>query len=62
MIVIQPTFHQTRLADSAKAAGVDVQLAIWKDMIYVFAAYACLAPEGQQAIDQIGDFIQGLFT
>ncbi len=48
----------TRLADRAKAAGVEVQLEIWEDMIHVFAAFAEWAPEGQQGIEQIGEFIQ----
>ncbi len=47
-----------RLADRAKAAGVETQLEIWQDMIHVFAAFAEWAPEGQQGIEQIGEFIQ----
>ncbi len=47
-----------RVADRAKAAGVDVQLEIWQDMIHVFAAFAEWAPEGQQGIEQINEFIQ----
>jgi acetyl esterase/lipase len=47
-----------RLADRAKAVGVEVQLEIWKDMIHVFALFAPWAPEGQQGIEQIGEFIQ----
>jgi monoterpene epsilon-lactone hydrolase len=47
-----------RVAERAKEAGVEVQLEIWQDMIHVFAAFAEWAPEGQEGIDQIGDFIQ----
>ncbi len=47
-----------RVAERAKEAGVEVQLEIWQDMIHVFAAFAEWAPEGQQGIEQIGEFIQ----
>jgi monoterpene epsilon-lactone hydrolase len=48
----------TRLADRAKAAGVDVTLDIWDDMIHVWQAFAVMLPEGQQAIDCIGEFVK----
>jgi len=48
----------TRLADRAKAAGVDVTLERWDEMIHVWQFCAALLPEGQQAIDRIGEFIQ----
>jgi acetyl esterase/lipase len=51
-----------RLANRAKATGVDVKLDIWKDMIHVFPAFAAVAPEGRQAIERIGEFIQKFFT
>lgn len=47
-----------RLAKNAKEAGIDVELDIWEDMIHIFAIFAPLAPEGQQAILKISDFIQ----
>ena len=50
-----------RLAEKAKKAGVDVELDVWEDMIHVFAAFASWAPEGQQAIEKIGKFIQKHF-
>ncbi|MHA2036994.1 MAG: alpha/beta hydrolase [Promethearchaeota archaeon] len=50
----------TRLADKAKAAGVDVTLDVWEDMIHVFQAFALWTPEGAQAIDKIGVFIKKL--
>ena len=52
----------TRFAERAKAAGVDVRLKIWKDMIHIFAIFAVFAPESRQGIDQIGEFIQEFFT
>ena len=48
----------TRLAERARAAGVDVTLDPWDDMIHVWQAFAMLLPEGQQAIDGIGTFIR----
>ena len=48
----------TRLADRAKAAGVEVDLQIWEDMVHVWQIFAPILPEGQQAIDGIGEFIR----
>ena len=48
----------TRLADRAKAAGVDVTIEPWDEMIHVWQFCAALLPEGQQAIDRIGEFIR----
>lgn len=47
-----------RLADRARAAGVAVTLEPWDDMIHVWQAFAALLPEGQQAIERIGEFIR----
>jgi epsilon-lactone hydrolase len=48
----------TRLAERAKAASVDVLLEPWDDMIHVWHFFASMLPEGQQAIDRIGEFIR----
>jgi len=48
----------TRLAERAKLAGVDVVLEPWEDMIHMWHFFAAMLPEGQQAIDRIGDFIK----
>ena len=48
----------TRLAERAKSAGVDVILETWEDMIHVWHSFAAILPEGQQAIDRIGEFIR----
>ena len=48
----------TRLAERAKAAGVDVTLEPWDDMIHVWQFLASMLAEGQQAIDRIGGFIR----
>ncbi len=47
-----------RLAERARAAGVDVTLDPWDDMFHVWQAFALLLPEGQQAIDRIGEFVR----
>ncbi|MGC2445439.1 alpha/beta hydrolase [Candidatus Binatus sp.] len=47
----------TRVAKSAKLAGVEVDLEVWDDMPHVWHVFAKLLPEGQQAIDKIGKFV-----
>ena len=51
-----------RFAERAKAAGVDVRLEVWKDMIHIFAFFAVFAPESRQGIEQICEFIQKFFA
>jgi epsilon-lactone hydrolase len=48
----------TRIAERAKAAGAEVSLEVWDDMIHVWQLFAPLLPEGQQAIESIGAFIR----
>src|SRR5262249_24805505 len=48
----------SRVAERAKAAGVDVTYEAWEEMIHVFQAIAALLPEGQRAVDRIGAFIR----
>jgi len=48
----------TRLAERARAAGVDVILERWDDMFHMWHFFAAILPEGQQAIDRIGEFIR----
>ncbi|HUI27356.1 MAG TPA: alpha/beta hydrolase [Candidatus Kryptonia bacterium] len=48
----------TRLAERARKAGVTVTLEPWEDMIHVWQAFAPLLPEGQQAIERIGEFVR----
>ena len=40
----------------AKQCGVDVTLETWDDMFHVWHTFAPMLPEGQQAIDRIGEF------
>ena len=48
----------TRFAAKAEAAGVEVQLDVWEEMIHVWPFFADILPEGRQAIDKIGDYIK----
>jgi acetyl esterase/lipase len=48
----------TRLADRAKAAGVEVNLETWEEMIHVWQLFAPMLREGQQAIERLGAFVQ----
>ncbi len=47
-----------RLAERAKEGGVDANLEPWEDMFHVWHAFAAMLPEGQQAIDRIGEFVR----
>lgn len=47
-----------RLAENAKAAGVNIQLEVWPEVWHVWHAWAATLPEGQEAIDQIGQFVR----
>jgi epsilon-lactone hydrolase len=48
----------TRIAERARAAGVEVSLDVWDDMIHVWQLFAPILSEGQQAIERIGAFIR----
>jgi acetyl esterase/lipase len=47
----------TRFAERARAAGVDVSLEVWDDMIHVWHAFAAVLPEGREAIERIGEYL-----
>ena len=47
-----------RLAERAKAAGVDVTLEEWPDMIHVWHMFGTFLPEARQASERIGEFIR----
>jgi epsilon-lactone hydrolase len=47
----------TMVADSARAAGVDVELQVWDGMIHVFQMFAEL-PEAHRAIASIAEFLK----
>ena len=48
----------TRAAERARSASVDVVEEVWDEMFHVWHQYAPMLPEGQQAIDRIGEFIK----
>jgi acetyl esterase/lipase len=48
----------TRLAERARAAGVNVTLSTWPAMWHVWHAFVPFLPEATQAIDEIGAFVQ----
>jgi acetyl esterase/lipase len=48
----------TRLAAKAREAGGDVTLEPWEDMVHVWHIFAPLLPEGQRAIERIGEFVR----
>jgi len=48
----------TRVAQRAKADGVDVTLEVWDDMPHVFQAFTGLLPESDRAIAVIGEFLK----
>jgi acetyl esterase/lipase len=49
----------TRFAERARAAGVDVTLEVWADMVHDWQAFAVALPEGREAIDKIAAFVRG---
>ena len=47
----------TRLAERARAAGVEVECEIWPDMLHVWHLFAPMLSEGREAIAKAGAFI-----
>lgn len=47
-----------RLAERARTAGVQVELEQWEEMIHIWPIFAPVLPEGQRAIDRIGEFVR----
>lgn len=51
-----------RMAERAKAAGVNATLQTWKDMVHVFQGFGLNdLPEAKEAINKIAEFIQKLY-
>lgn len=48
----------TRVAEKVRAAGGEVTLEVWPEMIHVWQSFAGILPEGQQAIERIGQFLR----
>jgi epsilon-lactone hydrolase len=49
----------TRIAEKLHAAGVDVRLAMWPNMLHVFPLFAPILSEGRDGCLEIGSFIRG---
>ena len=47
-----------RIAEKMHAAGVDVRLAIWPNMLHVFPLFAPVLSEGRDGCIEIGNFIR----
>jgi acetyl esterase/lipase len=47
-----------RFVERARAAGVDVTFRLDEEMIHVWHYFAPLIPEGQEAVDAVGDWIR----
>jgi acetyl esterase/lipase len=48
----------TRVAERAKAAGVDVTLEPWEGLIHVWQAFGPNIPESLEAVARIGEFVR----
>ncbi len=47
-----------RLAERARAAGVDVELETWEEMVHVWHMFGGLLPEADLAIARVGEFLR----
>ncbi|MBN3790875.1 alpha/beta hydrolase [Burkholderia sp. Ac-20353] len=47
-----------RVADKAKAAGVQVEIEVWPEMPHVWQLYAPMVPESRQALDRAAAFLR----
>jgi len=47
-----------RIEQKMKAAGVDVTVEVWDDMIHVWHLFAPMLDKGQEAIEQLGAFVR----
>lgn len=48
----------TRAAERARAAGVEVTEEVWDEMFHVWHMFSPMLPEGQQAIERIGEWVR----
>ena len=47
-----------RFVERARAAGADVEIETWEDMVHVWHAFALILPEAREAIESIGVFLR----
>jgi epsilon-lactone hydrolase len=50
-----------RLAERARADGVEITLEVWPEMIHVWHYFAGLVPESTRALDEVGRFLAERF-
>ncbi len=48
----------TRLVEKVEAAGGEVELLVGEDLLHIYPLFASILPEGREAIEQIGRFVQ----
>jgi monoterpene epsilon-lactone hydrolase len=48
----------TRFVEKVRAAGGEAEIQIADDMLHIYPLFACLLPEGREAIEQIGRFVK----
>ncbi len=48
----------TRLAERARAAGVEVELEVWADVWHVWHLFAPMLPEANEALARVGAFVR----
>ena len=48
----------TRVTEKARAAGVEVTEEVWDEMFHVWHMFSPMLPEGQQAINRIGEWVR----
>lgn len=51
----------TRLADAARAAGLDITLRVYEGLWHVWHLFAWAVPEGKLAIRELAEFVTGKF-
>ena len=49
----------TRLAERARAAGVEIEIEVWDDLWHVWHLFAPVLPDANAALDRIGAFVRG---
>jgi epsilon-lactone hydrolase len=48
----------TAIAERARAAGVDVTLEVWPEMIHVWHAFVGIVPESDEAVGKLGTYLE----
>jgi len=49
--------NSTRVAERARAAGVDVDIEVWEGMVHIWPYFAAILPKGQEAIERMGSYL-----